>query len=105
MSTELQGRTAVVTGASKGIGLAVVEALAQAGARVVAGSRTASERLESLVEEGSVTWVPVDLAEPRAAEELVAAAGGGIDVRVNNVGTAPPPPRGVQLGTRQAWGR
>ncbi|MFF7330222.1 oxidoreductase [Streptomyces sp. NPDC090306] len=89
MSTEFEGRTAVVTGASKGIGLAVTRALAAAGAHVVAGSRTASDELEALVKEGSVTWVPVDLGEPEAADRLVAAAGGRIDVLVNNVGAAP----------------
>ncbi|MGW5032965.1 SDR family NAD(P)-dependent oxidoreductase [Streptomyces nigra] len=103
MSSELNGRTAVVTGASKGIGLAVVEALVQAGAHVVAGSRTTSERLKTLAEEGSVTWVPVDLAEPEAAGELVAAAGGRVDVLVNNVGTAPARTGGFLSVTDEEW--
>ncbi|MFE0517825.1 SDR family NAD(P)-dependent oxidoreductase [Streptomyces sp. NPDC058954] len=105
MSSELRGRTAVVTGASKGIGLAIVEALAQAGAHVVAGSRTTSERLETLVKEGLVTWVPVDLAEPDAAGELVAAAGGRIDVLVNNVGSAPARTGGFLSVTDEEWRR
>ncbi|MGV9232120.1 SDR family NAD(P)-dependent oxidoreductase [Streptomyces nigra] len=105
MSSELNGRTAVVTGASKGIGLAVVEALVQAGAHVVAGSRTTSERLKTLAEEGSVTWVPVDLAEPEAAGELVAAAGGRVDVLVNNVGTAPARTGGFLSVTDEEWRR
>ncbi|MER8004252.1 MULTISPECIES: oxidoreductase [unclassified Streptomyces] len=105
MSSELQGRTAVVTGASKGIGLAIVEALARAGAHVVAGSRTTSEGLETLVKEGSVTWVPVDLAEPDAAGELVAAAGGRIDVLVNNVGSAPARTGGFLSVTDEEWRR
>lgn len=105
MSTELQGRTAVVTGASKGIGLAVVEALAGAGATVVAGSRTTTEALDALVKEGSVTWVPVDLAEPAAAERLIAAAGGRVDVLVNNVGTAPPRTGGFLSVTDEDWQR
>ncbi|MER5447492.1 oxidoreductase [Streptomyces sp. NPDC002764] len=105
MNSELQGRTAVVTGASKGIGLAIVEALAQAGAHVVAGSRTSSERLDALVKEGSVTWVPVDLAEPDAAGELIAAAGGRIDVLVNNVGSAPARTGGFLSVTDQEWRR
>ncbi|MDC2954160.1 oxidoreductase [Streptomyces gilvifuscus] len=105
MSSELRGRTAVVTGASKGIGLAIVEALAQAGAHVVAGSRTTSERLENLVKEGSVTWVPVDLAEPDAAGELIAAAGGRIDVLVNNVGSAPARTGGFLSVTDEEWRR
>ncbi|MEW2423762.1 SDR family NAD(P)-dependent oxidoreductase [Streptomyces nigra] len=103
MSSELNGRTAVVTGASKGIGLAIVEALVQAGAHVVAGSRTTSERLKTLAEEGSVTWLPVDLAEPEAAGELVAAAGGRVDVLVNNVGTAPARTGGFLSVTDEEW--
>ncbi|MCT9009223.1 oxidoreductase [Streptomyces sp. NPDC054766] len=105
MSTELQGRTAVVTGASKGIGLAVTEALAGAGATVIAGSRGTSEGLDALVEKGSVTWVPVDLAEPDAAGRLVEAAGGRIDVLVNNVGSAPARTGGFLSVTDEEWRR
>ncbi|MER6207072.1 oxidoreductase [Streptomyces sp. NPDC001073] len=105
MSTELQGRTAVVTGASKGIGLAVTAALAGAGASVVAGSRTTTEGLDALVKEGSVTWVPVDLAEPGAAERLIEAAAGRVDILVNNVGTAPPRTGGFLSVTDEDWAR
>ncbi|WP_416963681.1 SDR family NAD(P)-dependent oxidoreductase [Streptomyces sp. Agncl-13] len=105
MSTELQGRTAVVTGASKGIGLAVVRALAGAGATVVAGSRTTTAGLDALVKEFPVTWVPVDLAERGAAERLIAAAGGRVDVLVNNVGTAPPRTGGFLSVTDEDWQR
>ncbi|GGN58021.1 3-oxoacyl-ACP reductase [Streptomyces albiflavescens] len=105
MSTELQGRTAVVTGASKGIGLAVAEALAEAGATVIAGSRTSTPDLDALVKQGSVTWVPVDLAEPGAAERLVEAANGRIDVLVNNVGSAPARTGGFLAVTDEDWQR
>ncbi|MFB0616215.1 oxidoreductase [Streptomyces sp. AGS-58] len=103
MNAQLHGRTAVVTGASKGIGLAVVAALARAGATVIAGSRTSTPELAALVERGSVTWVPVDLAEPRAAEELVGAARGRVDVLVNNVGTAPARTGGFLSVTDTDW--
>ncbi|MCZ0985454.1 SDR family NAD(P)-dependent oxidoreductase [Streptomyces diastatochromogenes] len=105
MSIELQGRTAVVTGASKGIGLAIVRALAQAGASVVAGSRTTSEGLDALVKDGSVAWVPVDLAESQAAERLVGAARGRVDVLVNNVGAAPVRTSGFLSVTDADWQR
>ncbi|GAA5029899.1 SDR family NAD(P)-dependent oxidoreductase [Streptomyces siamensis] len=105
MGKELEGRTAVVTGASKGIGLAIVEALAGAGARVVAGSRTTTKELDALVEQGSVVWVPADLAEPDAAERLVAAADGRIHVLVNNVGAAPARTGGFLSVTDEDWQR
>jgi NAD(P)-dependent dehydrogenase (short-subunit alcohol dehydrogenase family) len=85
MDLELTGKVAVVTGASKGIGLAVVKALVEEGALVVAGARNTAT-LDGL--EG-VTAVPVDLASPAGPGELVARAmevHGRIDVLVNNVG-------------------
>ncbi|MET7985820.1 MULTISPECIES: oxidoreductase [unclassified Streptomyces] len=103
MSTEFQGRTAVVTGASKGIGLAVAEALTGAGATVIAGSRGTSAGLDALVAKGNVRWVPVDLAEPDAAGRLVEAAAGRIDVLVNNVGTAPARTEGFLSVTDEEW--
>ena len=66
MGAELAGRTAVVTGASKGIGLAVVNALAASGARVVAGARRTSPELAELAKAGQVKAVEVDLASPAA---------------------------------------
>ncbi len=85
MDLELEGKVAVVTGASKGIGLAVVRALAAEGAVVVAGARTV-DTLEGL---GGVTAVAVDLGEPGGPERLVGEAAGQhgrVDVLVNNVG-------------------
>ncbi|WP_405905238.1 oxidoreductase [Streptomyces sp. NBC_00828] len=105
MSTELQGRTAVVTGASKGIGFAITEALVEAGATVIAGSRGTTPALDALVDKGHVTWVPVDLADPAAAGRLVEAVGGRIDILVNNVGTAPARTGGFLSVTDEEWRR
>jgi NAD(P)-dependent dehydrogenase (short-subunit alcohol dehydrogenase family) len=91
MHLELTGRTAIVTGASKGIGLAVAHTLAGEGARVIAGSRRSCPELESLGD--AVVHVPVDLAEPDAPAELVATAlerFGSLDILVNNAGGPPP---------------
>jgi NAD(P)-dependent dehydrogenase (short-subunit alcohol dehydrogenase family) len=85
LDLQLDGRVAVVTGAGKGIGLAIVRALAEEGALVVAGSRSTST-LDGL---DRVTGVAVDLAQPGGAAALVerAVAGHGrVDVLVNNVG-------------------
>jgi NAD(P)-dependent dehydrogenase (short-subunit alcohol dehydrogenase family) len=88
MDLHLTGRTALVTGASKGIGLAVVRSLVAEGARVVAGARTLSPDLATLAAEGSVEFVSVDLATPDGPDTLVnrAAEHGGVDILVNNVG-------------------
>ena len=105
MDLHLAGKTAVVTGASKGIGLAVTTTLVAAGAHVVAGSRTRGEGLAALEAAGHVSFVSVDLSRPDAAEELVAAAAvrGGIDVLVNNVGGATVRPDGFASITDEDW--
>jgi NAD(P)-dependent dehydrogenase (short-subunit alcohol dehydrogenase family) len=85
MDLDLSGKVAVVTGASKGIGLAVVRALAAEGAHVVAGART----VDSLRGIDGVDACEVDLVAPGGSERLVqeAIAGHGrLDVLVNNVG-------------------
>jgi NAD(P)-dependent dehydrogenase (short-subunit alcohol dehydrogenase family) len=86
---ELEGKVAVVTGASRGIGLAVVRTLAGEGMHVVGGART-TDSLEGI---DRVTAVAVDLVDPAGSARLVREAVDGhgrIDVLVNNVG-------GVQL--------
>ncbi len=91
MDLELSGRVAVVTGASKGIGLAITRTLLAAGARVVAASRTPG-RLDELAGPALV-HVPVDLMDPDAPAEVMARAAeafGGLDILVNNAGGPPP---------------
>jgi len=84
MDLDLAGKTAIVTGASKGIGLAVTTALVAEGARVIAGSRSSSAGLVALGD--AVRFVPVDLSTASAAKTLVAQATDGLDILVNNVG-------------------
>jgi NAD(P)-dependent dehydrogenase (short-subunit alcohol dehydrogenase family) len=82
---ELEGKVAVVTGASKGIGLAVVRTLAGEGMHVIGGALT----VESLDEIDGVTGLALDLVDPAGSARLVEAAvdqHGRIDVLVNNVG-------------------
>jgi NAD(P)-dependent dehydrogenase (short-subunit alcohol dehydrogenase family) len=85
MDLQLEGKVAVVTGASKGIGLAAVRALAREGARVVAGARTTG----GLASIPGVTPVAVDLAERTGPAKLIERARelhGRVDVLVNNMG-------------------
>jgi NAD(P)-dependent dehydrogenase (short-subunit alcohol dehydrogenase family) len=103
MDLSLGGRTAVVTGGSKGIGLAVVRALAGCGAHVITGAKESSESLAELAQSGQVEAVEVDLADPAGPARLVAAAGGRVDILVNNVGGAPARPGGFLSITDEAW--
>jgi NAD(P)-dependent dehydrogenase (short-subunit alcohol dehydrogenase family) len=86
----LKGRVAVVTGASKGIGLAIVRALVEEGAEVVAGALTSSPELDDLAASAPVRVLGVDLSTPGGPGHLVDAAGGSVDILVNNVGAAHP---------------
>ncbi|WP_329129141.1 SDR family oxidoreductase [Streptomyces sp. NBC_01476] len=103
MTEELQDRVAVVTGASKGIGLAVARTLAGAGARVVAASRGGSAELDALVEKYGARSVRADLSDPRGVAALAEAAGDRVDILVNNVGYAPARPGGFLSITDEQW--
>jgi NAD(P)-dependent dehydrogenase (short-subunit alcohol dehydrogenase family) len=84
MDLKLANKVAIVTGASKGIGLAVTRALREEGARVVAGART-TDGLRDL----GVTALALDLGTPEGPGRLVRRAldeHGRVDVLVNNVG-------------------
>lgn len=84
---ELSGRTALLTGATGGLGRAIALALAARGATLLLSGRKA-EALEALAAElpgGGHRVLPADLAEPGAAEQLAAAAG-PVDVLVANAG-------------------
>jgi NAD(P)-dependent dehydrogenase (short-subunit alcohol dehydrogenase family) len=105
MNVDLAGQTAVVTGASRGIGLAVTQALAASGARVIAGARKSSAELDGLAAGGAVRVLEVDLAEPGGPARLIALAGDRIDILVNNVGGAPARTGGFLSITDEDWER
>jgi NAD(P)-dependent dehydrogenase (short-subunit alcohol dehydrogenase family) len=93
---DLESRTAIVTGAARGIGEAVARAFAEAGASVVLVSR--SEAVLGVANTinrsgGTATALQTDIAEDAAAAHLVRSAVdryGGIDIVVNNAGTFTP---------------
>jgi NADP-dependent 3-hydroxy acid dehydrogenase YdfG len=93
MPKGLEGRKAVITGASSGIGAATAEALAAEGAAVALGARR-KERLDELAQRiegdgGSAHAFEVDVADEDAARAFIEAAAeqmGGIDILVNNAG-------------------
>jgi NAD(P)-dependent dehydrogenase (short-subunit alcohol dehydrogenase family) len=92
MDLQLTGKLAVVTGASKGIGLAITRALAAEGASVIAGARDSTTELTELARRSDVRHVAVDLADASGPPTLIEAAReqGTVDVLVNNVGAVTP---------------
>jgi len=100
MDLGLGGKAAVVTGGSKGIGLAIATALVAEGARVTAGARHFGE-----VGDG-VRAVEVDLGTAEGPARLIdeaVSAYGGLDLLVNNVGAAHPRPGGFLSITDDDW--
>ena len=97
----LEGRRAIVTGASRGIGAEIARAMARAGAAVVLAARDA-EALARVADEiarrgGRAVAVPTDVSDPAAVERMVATAVdelGGLDIAVNDAagGGHPPTP-------------
>lgn len=93
VSFSLEGRRALVTGASRGLGRAIAEGLAGAGADVVCASSSAggtADTAGAVRALGREAWeLAADLSDPAAAERLAAeaeAAAGPIDILVNNAG-------------------
>lgn len=82
-------KTALITGASSGIGAATVRALVGAGYRVIATARR-EDRLRKLAQETGCTYVPADLSSPEGVQTVADYVHnhGGIDVLVNNAGGA-----------------
>lgn len=105
MELGLSGRRALVTGASKGIGLAVTRALVAEGASVTAGARSAGGELAALADGGAVRVVTADLSTAEGPAQLAAAAleDGPIDILVNNVGAVTPRLAGFLEVSDEEW--
>lgn len=97
MDLQLNGKTAIVTGSSRGLGLASARALAAEGCRVCICARgeaalaEAAEELRKVAAASSILTVTADLATMAGAQKIVdatVAQFGGVDILVNNVGAA-----------------
>src|ERR1700728_1212470 len=96
MDLRLEGKVAVLTGGSRGIGLAIARRFAEAGANVMLSSRKANVLAEAVAGlsglDGSVDWVAAHAGDPEQAEAVVTTTierFGRLDVLVNNAATNP----------------
>ncbi|MGP3969360.1 3-oxoacyl-ACP reductase [Streptomyces sp. 6N223] len=103
----LVGRTAVITGAGSGIGLATARRLASEGAHVVCADIDA-ERGEAVAKETGGRYVPTDVTDADQVEALFRAAHeayGSVDVAFNNAGISPPDDDSILTTGPDAWRR
>ena len=93
---DLKGKTALVTGGSRGLGLQLAHALGEAGAKVLLSSRKASDLEEAVAELKAAgidaQWIAADCANEAdirsLADEAIRRLGGHVDILVNNAGAA-----------------
>jgi NAD(P)-dependent dehydrogenase (short-subunit alcohol dehydrogenase family) len=103
---DLAGRTAVVTGASRGIGLEITRALVREGMAVAAGALNGSAELRELADDSDVLVVLDDLTTVAGCQALIdqaVARFGGIDLLVNNVGGVRPRTDGFAAVSDADW--
>jgi NAD(P)-dependent dehydrogenase (short-subunit alcohol dehydrogenase family) len=105
MDLGLSGRRAIVTGASRGIGLAITRRLVTEGVSVVGGSREITPELQALVDTGDVSAITVDLTSASGPADLAAAAleHGPIDLLINNAGAVTPRVGGFLSVSDEDW--
>lgn len=102
----LTGKVAIVTGASKGIGLAIARALAEEGAFVVAASQHGSPELDLIAERWHARSIAVDLSTASGPGSMVAETiehFEHLDIVVNNVGAVRPRPQGYLSVSDEDW--
>ena len=98
--TDLNGRRALVTGGTRGIGTAVARKLSEAGARVVVSARSRGDY------DGAAHFIPADISVPDGPPRLAAQALdylGGIDILVDNAASQTVVPGGVLAMTEADW--
>lgn len=89
MKIDLSGRTALVTGSTRGIGRSIAETLAGCGAKVAVSGRDELRAQETAGQIGAVRGFAADIADPAAVTALIAAVEselGSLDILVNNAG-------------------
>src|SRR5271170_3886235 len=91
MDLQLKGKTALVTGSTAGIGLAIAEALAKEGAAVIVNGRTEERVRAAMKTSGAAHGVAADLATEAGAHKLIAQFG-QVDILINNLGIFEPKP-------------
>jgi ketoreductase RED2 len=107
MNGRLDGRVALVTGASSGIGAAVARSLALEGARVVVNSKSSVEAGENVAAGIGGVYRQADVSDPDEARALVAGVAdecGRLDILVNNAGTTRVIPHSdLEAATPEIW--
>jgi NAD(P)-dependent dehydrogenase (short-subunit alcohol dehydrogenase family) len=100
-TTNLHGKRALVTGGSKGIGKAIAEALARAGAEVIISARTTADQ-----DLTGYHFIAADLTKPDQVAKLqeeIEEKFGGLDILINNVGGLTTPSGGFSTLTDELW--
>lgn len=98
---ELSGKTALVTGGTKGTGKAIAGRLLQAGARVIITARNTPDMLDE-----KYHFIAADLSTPTGTQkvvETITATFGGVDILINNIGGSETPPGGWNALTDSDW--